>query len=302
MALSARRVETAGPGRHTDGRGLILLVKAGGTRSWVLRYQITGRRRDLGLGPWPEVTLSEARAKALEARRLILAGQDPLARQPKQAVLTFADAAKLLIESKRPGWRNAKHAAQWGSTLATYAFLTLGPLDVQAIATPAVLDVLRPIWSAKPETASRVRQRIEAVLDYASASGSRTTDNPARWKGHLDHLLPAPGKVRAVEHHAALDWREAPAFLARVCSAEGVAAGALAFLLLTGARSGEVREMRWQEIDAAASVWTVPGSRMKAGKEHRVPLTAVARQMLPARGPDDALVFPSPAQPNRADR
>ena len=298
MPLSALHVRNAGPGRHVDGRGLMLLVKASGTRSWVLRYQINGHRRDLGLGPWPEVTLAEAREKALEARRLIKTGKDPLA-QVKKKVLTFEEAAGLLIESKRPGWRNAKHAAQWTATLATYVYPKIGRRDVNAVDTPAVLDVLRPIWTAKPETASRVRQRIEAVLEYASASGSRTGDNPARWKGHLDHLLAAPAKVKAVEHHAALDWREAPAFMAQLRRAEGVAARALAFLMLTAARSGEVREMRWSEIDDASGVWTIPGSRMKAGKEHRVPLTAAARELLGERGDDSSLVFGSPLKPDR---
>ena len=205
MPLSARKVEAAGPGRYTDGRGLTLLVKRSGRRSWVLRYQLNGRRRDLGLGPYPEVGLARAREKALEARRLIAEGLDPMAERRRTPGLTFHAAAEALIASKRPGWRNAKHAAQWGSTLAAYAYPKLGSLDVKAVDTAAVLEVLRPIWTTKPETASRVRQRIEAVLDFAAAMGARTGDNPARWRGHLDHLLPRPEKVRTVEHHAALD-------------------------------------------------------------------------------------------------
>lgn len=299
MALSARKVETAGPGRYTDGRGLTLLVKASGTRSWVLRYQINGRRRDLGLGAYPEVTLARAREKALELRRMIVEGRDPLAERAKTIRFTFKDAAEALIESKSAGWRNAKHAAQWPATLAAYAYPKLGDLDVKEIDTQVVLEVLRPIWTEKPETASRVRQRIEAVLDYAGAAGARTGDNPARWRGHLDHLLPQPSKVRQVEHHAALDWREAPAFMAELARREGIAAKALAFLILTAARSGEVRGMSWGEIDLATAVWTVPAGRIKAGKEHRVPLTAAALALLGEAGESNALAFPSPTNPDR---
>ena len=163
---------------------------------------------------------------------------------------------------------------------------------MKAVETAAVLDVLRPIWTTKPETASRVRQRIEAVLDYAAAMGARSGDNPARWRGHLDHLLPKPSKVRAVEHHAALDWREAPAFMAELAQREGIGAKALAFAILTAARSGEVRGMTWGEIDREAAVWTVPAERIKAGKEHRVPLTPAALALLGEAGEPDALVFP----------
>lgn len=296
MPLTARKVETAGPGCHVDGRGLMLVVKPSGARSWILRYQLRGRRRDLGLGPWPEVTLAEARDKALAARRLVKAGRDPLAERSRVPGLTFQPAAEALIESKRPGWRNAKHAAQWGSTLAAYAYPKLGALEVKAIDTAAVLEVLRPIWAGKPETASRVRQRIEAVLDYAAAAGARTGDNPARWRGHLDHLLPKPGKVRAVEHHAALPWQEAPSFMAALAKREGVAAQALAFTILTAARSGEVRGMTWGELDLAAALWTVPAGRIKAGKEHRVPLVSAARALLGEPGDPGELVFPSPAK------
>lgn len=292
MALSARKVETAGPGRHTDGRGLMLYVKASGARTWVLRYQIKGRRRDLGLGAWPEVTLAAARGRSIDARRLIADGIDPLDQKKRVTALAFRDAAAALIESKRSGWRNAKHAAQWTSTLETYAFPKLGTLDVKAVETQDVLAALRPIWSQKPETASRVRQRIEAVLDYASAIGARTGENPARWRGHLDHLLPKPSKVRAVRHHPAMAWRDVPAFVSELHERKGLAARALEFTILTAARSGEVRGMRWSEIDLGTGVWTVPSDRMKAGKEHRVPLSAPAMALLGNEsGPDD-LVFP----------
>lgn len=222
-----------------------------------------------------------------------------MAERSRAKALTFQAAAAALIASKRPGWRNAKHAAQWTATLTTYAYPKLGGLDVQAIDTTAVLEVLRPIWTSKPETASRVRQRLEAVLDYTTAMGARTGENPARWRGHLDHLLPKPGKVRRVEHHAALDWREAPAFLAELAQREGVAARALAFTILTAARSGEVRGMTWGEVDRAAAVWTVPAGRIKAGKEHRVPLTPAALALLGEPGAPEALVFASPTRPDR---
>src|SRR4051794_30989575 len=293
--LTDRTVKTALPGRHGDDavRGLMLVVQPGGSRSWMLRYQLNGRRRDMGLGPYPEITLARARERAMEARRLVKGGRDPLAERSRGTALTFKAAAEALIESKRPGWRNAKHAAQWGSTLETYAYPLLGRLDVKGVDTQAVLDVLRPIWTEKPETASRVRQRIEAVLDYAAAVGARTGDNPARWRGHLDHLLAKPSKVRVVEHHAALDWRDAPAFMAELARREGVGAKALAFAILTAARSGEVRGMRWREIDREAAVWTVPAGRIKAGKEHRVPLTPTALALLGAPCAPEDLAFPS---------
>jgi integrase len=294
--LTDRAVRTAQPGRRLDGtvRGLSLLVWPSGARSWVLRYQIQHKRRDMGLGPYPEITLARAREKALDARRLVKEGIDPLDARDRDKGLLFKAAAEALIESKRPGWRSAKHAAQWGATLATYVYPKLGATDVRSLDTRAVVDVLRSIWATKPETASRVRQRIEAVLDYATVLGARTGDNPARWKGHLDTLLPKPRKVRQVEHHAALDWREAPLFMGELAAREGVAAKALAFAILTAARSGEVRGMTWAEVDETDAVWKVSAGRMKAGKEHRVPLTAVARALLGERGTDTALVFPAP--------
>ncbi len=298
MALTARRVDTAPPGRHVDGRGLMLIVKPSGAKSWVLRYQLNGRRRDMGLGPYPEVTLARAREKTLEARRHLVDGTDPLAVRPAKAV-KFREAALELIESKRAGWRNAKHAAQWSSTLETYAFPFLGDLDVNTIDTDHVLGALKPIWTEKPETASRVRQRIEAVIDYAGAKGQRDEPNPARWRGHLQNLLAKPSSVRAVVHHAAMDWRQLPEFMTTLAKRQGVSAGALRFLILTAARSGEVRGMRWKEVDLKTGIWTVPGSRMKAGKEHRVPLHQSAIDLLGDPGAPDALVFPSPSNPDK---
>lgn len=299
MALSARKVESAEPGKHGDGRGLFLLVKPSGARSWVLRYQLAGRRRDLGLGAYPEVTLASAREKALEARRLIAEGRDPLSERKKTKHMTFKAAASALIESKRSGWKNAKHAAQWPATLNTYAMPKLGDLDVKVIETADVIAVLKPIWNEKPETASRLRQRIEAVLDYAAAMGVRTGDNPARWRGHLDHLLPKPSKVRAVKHHPAMPYADVAAFMASLAQRDGVSARALAFTILTAARSGETREMRWAEIDLDNRMWIIPAERMKAEKEHRVPLTDAALMLLGKHGGDDDLVFGSDTKPGK---
>lgn len=296
MPLSARKVKFAGPGRHGDGRGLFLYVKPSGARSWVLRYQVHGRRRDLGLGAYPDVTLAMARDRAAEARRLIVEGEDPIAKKQQSKPKTFKDAALELIESKRPGWKNAKHAAQWTSTLETYAFPKIGRLQVAKIETADVIATLTPIWSDKPETANRVRQRIEAVIDYSSALGIRSGDNPARWRGHLDNLLPKPTKVRAVKHHAALPHAEIAEFMAELSTRSGVAARALAFTILTASRSGETRGMTWREIDQDARFWTIPADRMKAGKEHRVPLTDAAIALLGRRQNDETLVFGSEAK------
>ena len=293
MPLSARKVETAGPGRHGDGHGLFLYVKPSGSKSWVLRYQVMGKRHDLGLGPFPEVSLAMARQRALEARRLIIEGEDPIAKRRQAKPKTFKDAALELIESKRPGWKNAKHAAQWTSTLEAYAFPSLGRMQVAQIATADVIGALNPIWSDKPETANRVRQRIEAVLDYASALGMRTGDNPARWRGHLDNLLPKPTKVKAVKHHPALPHAEIADFMADLSGRAGVATRALRFTILTAARSGETRGMMWGEVDLENATWTIPAERMKAGKEHRVPLTPEAISLLGPRRDDAALVFES---------
>ncbi len=297
--LNARKVETAKPGRHGDGRGLFLYVKPSGSRSWVLRYQVQGRRRDLGLGAYPDVSLAMARQRVTDARRLIAEGDDPIAKRQQAKPKTFKDAALDLIESKRPGWKNAKHAAQWTSTLETYVFPKIGQVQVSKVETADVIGVLTPFWSVKPETANRVRQRIEAIIDYASALGVRSGDNPARWRGHLDHLLPKPTKVRAVKHHPALAHGEIASFLEELSGRTGVAAHALGFTILTAARSGETRGMTWGEIDLETRIWTIPAERMKAGKEHRVPLSATAIACLGPRRDDATLVFESEAKPGK---
>ena len=245
----------------------------------------------MGLGPYPEVTLAEARELALEARRLLRRGIDPIDdRKRRRKVETlaaaggimFAEAARRYVADHRDEWRNAKHAAQWAATLENYAVPVLGPLDVRSITPANVVDVLRPLWGEKQETASRLRGRIERVLDWCGTMGYRSGENPARWKANLDHLLPKRSKGRSVRHHPALPWGELPVFMQRLRGVRGMGALALEFVILTAARSGEVRGAAWAEIDLDAAVWTIPSQRMKGGREHRVPLSADALALLRA--------------------
>jgi integrase len=304
--LTALRVSKASkPGMHADGGGLYLQVTSAGARSWIYRFSLAGRSREMGLGSLALLSLQEARAKALEARRLRHEGIDPIearratrarARLETAKAVTFTECAGSYIKAHRAGWRNDKHAAQWQSTLATYAEPTFGALPVQAIDTALVLKVVEPIWTTMPETAGRVRGRIEAVLDWATARGYRTGENPARWRGHLDKLLPARSKVRKVVHHAAMPYSELPSFLAELREQAGVAARALEFTILTAARTGEIIGATWDEINLADNVWIVPAERMKAGKEHRVPLCAralaILNEMSAGRDPSEQFVFP----------
>ena len=288
--LTALKVEKAKkPGMYADGGGLYLRVTPEGARNWVLRFMLDRRPRWMGLGPLALYGLAEARARALDARRKRHEGIDPIearragrARQQLDAAkaVTFKQCAESYINSHRAGWRSDKHAGQWGATLATYAYPIIGTLPVQAVDTGLVLKALEPIWAAKPETASRLRGRIESVLDFAKVRGYRDGDNPARWRGHLAKLLPARSKVRAVEHHSALPYPDLPAFLATLRTQEGIAARALEFLILTGARTGEVIGAQWSEIDLLDKTWTVPAARMKAHREHRVPLSPRALAIL----------------------
>jgi integrase len=290
------------PGRHAAGgvAGLFLQVRGNAT-SWVLRTTVGTRRRDIGLGGYPDVTLAEARERARAARARIEQGVDPIEerrsrRQALSAVLTFDEAARRMIAAREAEWRSPKHRAQWVSTLETYASPVIGPLPVEQVELRHVLDVLEPIWLQKTETASRVRGRIERILDWASVRGYRSGENPARWKGNLDHLLAKPNKVRKVRHHTALPAREMYAFAQALRGRSGTAARALEFLILTATRSGEVRGARWSEIDLASATWTIPAGRMKADKEHRVPLSARAVEILRQlpRFAGNHLVFPSP--------
>jgi integrase len=282
---------------YADGGGLYLRVTPDGTKNWVFRYMLDGRPRWMGLGPLALYSLQEARAKALEARKLRHEGLDPIdtrraqrarARLDAAKAITFRECAASYIRAHRAAWRNSKHAGQWAMTLKTYAEPMIGMLPVQSVDTALVLKVLEPIWTEKPETASRLRQRIEKILDYAKVRGYREGENPARWRGHLDKLLPSISKVRKVEHHAALPYAALPAFLTRLREQEGTAALALEFAILTAARTGEVIGARWSEIDLLAKVWTVSAGRMKAGKEHRVPLSDRALAILAASKPTNS--------------
>ena len=292
--LTARSVETIkAAGRHADGGNLYLNVTTSGARSWVFLYVVKGRQREMGLGPARDVTLAEARELASRHRRSIRAGIDPLETKKIDAGKpTFGSFAEAHIASMEVGWRNPKHRAQWRSTLKTYA-ASMSALTVDRVTTADVLGVLKPIWSKKPETASRVRGRIEAVLDAAKAAGHRTGDNPAAWRGHLDNLLPKRTKASR-GHHAAMSINDLPAFITKLRQAEGASPRALEFTILTAARSGESLGARWAEIDLERRVWTVPALRMKAGVEHRVPLTDRVVEILEdmAQVRVSAFVFP----------
>jgi integrase len=285
------------PGFHADGGQLYVQVSRTGSKSWLFRFARQGRERWMGLGPYPDVSLAEARQKAFDARRLLRDGLDPIearrgarmaARLEEARGLTFKDCAERYIAAHEAGWRNAKHRAQWRSTLGTYAYPELGNLSVAAADTALVMKTLEPIWQAKPETAGRVRGRIEAVLDWAKARHYRTGDNPARWRGHLDKLLPARRRLARVKHHAALPWRNLPAFMVELRGQTGTSARALEFAILTAARTGEVLGATWTEIDMGAKAWSVPAERMKGGRTHRVPLCERTVEILDAlpRGGD----------------
>lgn len=272
-------------GYYGDGGGLFLQVSTSGAKSWVFRFKEAGRLREMGLGPLHTIGLADARQRALECRRTRLDGRDPIADRKAARVAAKIDAAKAMtfkgcaeryIAAHKAGWRNAKHAAQWSATLVTYVYPFFGTLPVQAIDVGLVMKAVEPIWAEKPETAGRVRGRIEAILDWATARGYRRGENPARWRGHLENLLPKRSKVRRVEHHAALPYTDIAAFMAELRQQEGIAARALEFAILTAARTGEVIGAKWSEINIGERLWTIPADRMKAGKEHRVPLSDAA--------------------------
>jgi integrase len=276
-------------GYHADGGCLYFRVAPGGSRGWVFRFALNGRTRDMGLGAYPTITLAMAREKALEMRRVVADGVDPIERRrailadgkaESASTLTFDAAALKYIAAHEASWRSARHRAQWRNTLRDHVSPLIGSLPVRSIDTALMLKVLEPIWQTKTETAARVRTRIEVVLDWARVRGYRTGENPARWRGHLDHLLPAKSKIKRVEHHSALPYAEIGAFLQELRGLNGPGAAAVEFLILTAARVGEVLEAIWDEIDGA--IWKIPGDRMKGGKEHRVPLSAAALNVLSA--------------------
>jgi integrase len=280
-----------------DGLGLYLQIGEG--KSWILRYKRNGKTRWLGLGPFHTIGLAQAREKAAEARRLLLDGRDPIdekraSRASLAAAMTFAEAAEAYMEAHRAGWRSAKHASQWRSTLATFVYPVIGDMPVAAVGVADLLLALTPIWQAKPVTAGRVRNRIELVLDSAKARGLRSGENPAAWRGHLDKLLPRQSKVRSIKHLAALPYHEVGSFLSELRQQSGPPSRALEFAILTATRSNETLGAKWNEVDLDAKVWVIPSSRMKSGKEHRVPLSdpalAIIAEMATIRMSD--YVFP----------
>jgi integrase len=301
-ALQVKRESRAG--RYGDGGGLWLQVRDAEHKSWLFRYTMAGRAREMGLGPTDIVPLSEARAAALAARKTVFQGIDPIdakreaAAAAKLAVAdtTFRRVAEMYIEAHEGTWKNAKHTAQWRATLEAHAFPAFGDKPTARVETGDIMSVLEPIWRKTPETASRLRGRIEAVMDYAKARGWRVGENPARWRGHVQNLLPARSKVAKVEHHAALPWSEIGAFMGALRAQAGTSARAVEFAILTAARTGEAWGATWEEMDIEAKLWRIPGIRMKAGVDHAVPLSApalaVLEAMKPAKELPGAFVFP----------
>lgn len=290
--LTSKFVEAADKrGYYADGDGLYLQVTKAGNKSWVFRFSLDKRKREMGLGSYPAMSLKGAREKAREGRTLVVNGIDPIdqkkrdtaeRQQNRKGLKTFKECAQDYIRQKQGEWSNAKHEKQWSSTFSTYVYGVFGQLPVSMIDTKHVLEALEPIWVSKTETATRVRQRIEAVLDAAKVKGLRTGENPARWKGHLDKILAKPTKLKKVRHHPALPYQELGAFMHDLCERENVAAKGLAFLVLTAARTGEVIGATFDEIDIDNAVWTIPADRMKARKEHRVPLSPQALEIVKA--------------------
>jgi integrase len=303
--LSARAVQAkADRGRYADGGGLFLQVSKWRTKSWIFRYERNGRERHMGLGALHTLSLAEARDRALECRRLLLKGRDPIEARNAEHIeatrgMTFKACAEQHNAAHEAGWRNEKHRAQWGSTLAMYAYPVIGDLPVSAIDTALVLKCIEPIWKLKPQTAKRVRGRIESILDWATVRGFRQGDNPARWRGHIAKLLPSPNKVRSVKHHGALPYPEIAHFMTELRARDGGSARALELTVLTALRTGEVMGARWSEFDLAARIWTVPAARMKTGREHRVPLSPPALNLLRGLPRAGEYLFPGrqPGQP-----
>jgi integrase len=299
---------TRGPGRYSDGAGLYLYVSPAGNRSWVFRYRdhVTGKLRDKGLGPTHDVTLAQARKAASKCREMVRDGADPISdkRQRQEAAKaehakrkTFGFCVERFIASHEPSWRSGKHGKQWRSTLGTYA-ADLMPLAVSEVDTGLVLGALEPIWTTKTETATRIRQRLESVLDWATARGYRKGENPARWRGHLDKLLPAPTKLRTVQHQPAMRYAEVGAYMARLRESDALSAKALRLQILTAARPNEACAAEWQEFDLDAACWTIPPNRTKTHREHRVPLSPELVTML--RGMHEAGArFVFPGKPKR---
>ncbi|AFL72653.1 tyrosine-type recombinase/integrase [Thiocystis violascens] len=295
MSLTALEIKNAREGMHADGNGLYLRVQKSGAKSWIFRFQLQGKRREMGIGTLTDKTAPVARAEAAQLAALVRAGTDPIkdrhakaiqatedAKEADAETITFRAVAADYIASHRAGWSNAKHAEQWANTLETYAAPVIGDKPIRSVNTDDVLTILKPIWNTKTETATRVRSRIELILSYAKALRLRQGENPALWRGHLDALLPKPTKLKRVRHHSALPYDKTPAFVARLREVTGLGARALEFVILTAARSGEVRLATWAEIDLKTRLWTIPAARMKAKREHLVPLSSAAMRLLEA--------------------
>ena len=292
------------PGYHADGGGLYLSVKDSSAKSWIFRYRFGGKEREMGLGSLNTFSLAEARERALGQRKLLAEGHDPLGfkraaqldrSMAEASVITFDAAAASYIASHKHGWKNEKHAEQWTNTIATHASPVFGSLPVGQIETALVMRVLQPIWATKTETASRIRGRVEKVLDWCKTQGYRQGDNPARWKGHLENLLSAPKKTKTVEHHPTLPWREIGTFMRKLRKMPGTAALALEVIVLTNCRTSEAIEASWTEFDLDAALWTIPAGRMKAEKEHIIPLSEpalAALKLARATVGESGFVFP----------
>jgi len=300
--LSARFVETNKKvGLSNDGLGLYLKTHSSGAKSWIFRYAspVTHRKRDMGLGAYPVVSLAQARQETLKLRLLLLQGQDPIrvrdeereAYRQQHQTPDFASFATAHHAEIKDQWKNKKHAQQWINTLTRYAFPVIGKMQMGHIDVNDVLSVLKPIWKTKTETATRVRQRIEDVWNAAKLRGYVSGDNPARWKGHLDLVLPAPAKIRPVKHHDAMPYKDVPAFVSRLRASSSLSTIALEFLILTACRTSEVRLAVWDEIDLENRVWTIPKERMKAGREHRVPLSDRCIEILDDLSDQEGYVF-----------
>lgn len=297
--LTAKKVEAAKAGRHGDGEGLWLVVSPSDAKRWVYRFTISGKVSEVGLGAYPAISLESARRQAAKYREQHKSGINPVAAKRRKKIEeaekpTFGAISDDILEAKRPEWRNQKHADQWKWSLEV-ACAQLRPKPVDEIEVSDVLAVLKPLWLEKPETATRLRQRIEAVLNAAKAKGFREGENPAMWRGHLEHLLPKRPKLSR-DHHAAMDYRDVPDFIKRLRDEDYIASKALEFCIITAGRSGEIFGARWSEIDMTSKVWVIPAQRMKAGREHRVPLSTRAIEILEAlsSGKIGEFVFPSP--------
>ena len=295
MALTALQIKHAKEGMHADGNGLYLRVQASGAKSWIFRFQLNRKRREMGIGTLADKSAIQARSEVATLSTLVRSGVNPIEQRTldaEQATLaalkssaeatSFRTVAGEYIENHKAGWKNGKHAQQWTNTLTTYAYPTIGDKPVGQVTIEDVLTILEPLWKTKTETATRLRSRIELVMSYAKAKKLREGENPALWRGNLDAILPKPTKLKKIRHHPALPYDQMAAFMKKLRSTGGTGAKALEFAILTAARSGEVRLATWKEIDLEAALWTIPAERMKAGREHWVPLSRQAVKLLQA--------------------